>query len=85
MEPLLNYAPVSRLSSTVDGRVDGVYWTDLESGTEQRARARVVINATGPFCDGGAAHGSTAGSALVAPVKAYIWFCPSISCLAKRP
>ena len=49
---LLNYAPVTALSTAADGTVDGVAARDLESGTKLRAAARVVINATGPFADG---------------------------------
>lgn len=49
---LLNYAPVTGLTRAADGFVDGVQAHDLESGEVFRARARVVINATGAFCDG---------------------------------
>ncbi len=48
---LLNYAPVTGLSKDADGLVDGVTARDLESGREFAARARVVINASGPFTD----------------------------------
>lgn len=46
----LNYAPVHDLVKEA-GRVAGVVATDTETGRELRLRARVVINATGPFCD----------------------------------
>src|SRR5262245_39699061 len=49
---LLNYAPVIGLTRAADGFVDGVQARDLESGEVFEARARVVINATGAFCDG---------------------------------
>lgn len=49
---LLNYAPVLALSTGPDGTIDGVVARDEESGRELRARARVVINAAGPFADG---------------------------------
>jgi glycerol-3-phosphate dehydrogenase len=48
---LLNYAPVSELTIGADGFVDGALARDLETGTELRARARVVVNATGVFAD----------------------------------
>ena len=49
---VLNYAPVTGLLRDGDGFVDGVMVRDAESGEEFSARAKVVINATGPFADG---------------------------------
>jgi len=49
---LLNYAPVTGVTFGDDRFVDGVIARDLESGEELRCPARVVVNATGPFCDG---------------------------------
>jgi glycerol-3-phosphate dehydrogenase len=49
---LLNYSPVTALTKGSDGTIDGVVASDLESGRELRAAARVVVNATGPFADG---------------------------------
>jgi glycerol-3-phosphate dehydrogenase len=48
---VLNYCPVTELLSE-SGRVNGVVARDEESGREIRAAARVIINATGAFCDG---------------------------------
>ncbi len=48
---ILNYARVVELTKADDGFVDGVVAEDQESGRRWTARARVVINATGPFCD----------------------------------
>src|SRR5215213_6662563 len=48
---VLNYAPAVGLTRGPGGAVDGVVVRDLESGTEWRAAARVVVNAAGPFCD----------------------------------
>ena len=48
---VLNYAPVTALLKDSDGLVNGVTAQDLESGREFAARAKVVINATGPFTD----------------------------------
>src|SRR5204863_8176718 len=48
---LLNYAPVTGLTRGAGGAVDGVVVRDTEGDTEFRAAARVVVNATGVFCD----------------------------------
>jgi len=47
---VLNYAPVVSLRRK-NGTIDGVVLRDVESGAEQQARARVMVNAAGPFCD----------------------------------
>lgn len=46
----VNYAPVRDLLKE-GGRVTGVVATDAESGRELRIKAKVVVNATGPFSD----------------------------------
>ncbi len=48
---LLNYAPVTGLNQGTDKFIDGVAAQDLETGQTFHARAKVVINATGPFSD----------------------------------
>ncbi|HTX33555.1 MAG TPA: glycerol-3-phosphate dehydrogenase/oxidase, partial [Bryobacteraceae bacterium] len=48
---LLNYAQVTGLTKDGDGFVDGVNFRDGETGEQFEARAKVVINATGPFAD----------------------------------
>lgn len=48
---IVNYAPATALTRDGDGFIDGVVVRDLEHGQEFRARARVVINATGPQSD----------------------------------
>ena len=48
---LLNYAGAVGLTRGTDGFVDGVNVRDHESGEEWRVRARVVVNAGGPFAD----------------------------------
>jgi glycerol-3-phosphate dehydrogenase len=48
---VLNYAPVTELLRE-RGRITGGVGHDEETGREVRATARVVINATGAFCDG---------------------------------
>jgi glycerol-3-phosphate dehydrogenase len=48
---LLNYVQVTGVNKRSDNTVSGVEARDLESGTSFRASAKVVINATGAFCD----------------------------------
>jgi glycerol-3-phosphate dehydrogenase len=48
---LLNYTEVTAITKDDEGFVDGVRFRDLETGEEQSASAKVVINATGPFSD----------------------------------
>lgn len=47
---LLNYCPVVALCKK-NGRVSGAVLRDAETGADFTVTARVVINATGPFCD----------------------------------
>ncbi len=48
---LINYAKVTGFTRCKAGRINGVRALDVESGDEIDASARVVINATGVFCD----------------------------------
>ncbi len=64
---LLNYAPVTALTTGSDGTVDGIVARDLESGRELRARGRVVVNATGPFADGVRRMADPDAPSLIAP------------------
>src|SRR5579885_2015706 len=48
---LINYAQVIAIEKDADAFIDGVQVRDLENGSEFEARARVVVNATGPFAD----------------------------------
>ncbi len=48
---VLNYAPVIGILKDGDGFVSGVLAKDLESDTEFKIEAKVVINATGAFTD----------------------------------
>jgi glycerol-3-phosphate dehydrogenase len=48
---LLNYAKVTGLEKGGDGLVCGVTWQNEETGETFNAKARVVVNATGPFTD----------------------------------
>jgi len=48
---LLNYAKVTSLDKDADSLVEGVQFQDVESGDTFTAKAKVIINATGPFTD----------------------------------
>jgi len=64
---VLNYTKVTALTRDDDGFVNGVVARDLEDGTEHSVRARVVINATGPFADGVRRLADPASASLIAP------------------
>jgi glycerol-3-phosphate dehydrogenase len=64
---LLNYAKVTSFTRNKEGWIDGAVATDLESGKALRARARVVINATGAFCDGVRRFAEPQAKAMIAP------------------
>ncbi len=64
---LVNYTQVTGLTRGSDGFVDGVITRDLEDGVEHAARARVVINATGPFADGVRRLAEPDAARLIAP------------------
>ncbi len=48
---LLNYARVVAFTNDRAGYLNGAVFEDIETGAEHSIRARVVINATGPFAD----------------------------------
>lgn len=48
---VLNYARVFKLTKDANGKISGVNYEDAESGEVFEAQAKVVINATGAFCD----------------------------------
>jgi glycerol-3-phosphate dehydrogenase len=48
---ILNYAKVTSLAKTGEGRVSGLTFEDVETGELFEVEARSVINATGAFCD----------------------------------
>jgi len=64
---LLNYTRVTRITRGSDGTVDGAVARDEETGQEIDARARVVVNATGPFADAVRTLADPAASPLIAP------------------
>ncbi|MCC7044988.1 MAG: glycerol-3-phosphate dehydrogenase/oxidase [Acidobacteria bacterium] len=64
---VLNYTRVTALTKGDDGFVDGIVARDMEDGVEHTARARVVINATGPFADGVRRMAEANATQLIAP------------------
>jgi glycerol-3-phosphate dehydrogenase len=64
---LLNYAPVTELTKDAEGFVDGVKFRDAETGEEFEARAKVVINATGPFADNLRRNADPSVQPMIAP------------------
>jgi glycerol-3-phosphate dehydrogenase len=64
---LLNYVRVTSLTRGQDGFVDGVIAQDEETGNQFRAGAKVVINATGAFCDSVRRMADPQSSPLIAP------------------
>jgi glycerol-3-phosphate dehydrogenase len=63
----LNYTRVTALTKGDDGFVDGIVARDMEDGSDHTARARVVINATGPFADGVRRMAEANATQLIAP------------------
>src|SRR5258708_38590715 len=82
---LLNYAEVTGLTKDSQGFVDGVVARDAETGEEFRARAKVVINATGAFSDRLRRTAEPSVAPMIVPSQAFIWFLARNSCRAKAP
>lgn len=66
---VLNYARVTGLTRDPGGRVNGVHVRDEEGGGEFHAAARVVVNATGVYCDGVRHMVEPAAERMVAPSR----------------
>jgi glycerol-3-phosphate dehydrogenase len=64
---LLNYAGVTGLQRDAEGFINGVFVRDVEGGHEFSAQARVVINATGAFCDHVRKMADPDAAGLIAP------------------
>lgn len=64
---LLNYARVFSLHNGEDGKIDGAAVSDEISGQVFLARGRVVINATGAFCDTVRKFSDRTAENLIAP------------------
>ncbi len=48
---ILNYAQVFQLTKAANNKIDGVNFQDAETGEIHTVKAKLVINATGAFCD----------------------------------
>ncbi|WP_440594093.1 glycerol-3-phosphate dehydrogenase/oxidase, partial [Schlesneria sp.] len=64
---LLNYMEVTKLRRDVDGFISGVVARDRETDHQLEIAARVVINATGAYCDAVRKMADPAASTLIAP------------------
>ena len=64
---LLNYVEVTGLTKDAQGFVDGVVARDVAAGSELRASAKVVINATGAFSDRLRRAAEPSASPMIAP------------------
>lgn len=64
---LLNYAKVTELSKDEDGFVNGLSFTDIETGQSHSIAARSIINATGAFSDAIRQADDSAASPMIAP------------------
>ncbi len=64
---LINYANVFDLIKTESGRIEGVEFTDEETGELFDAKAAIVINATGAFCDAVRELSDKESKALITP------------------
>jgi glycerol-3-phosphate dehydrogenase len=64
---LANYVEVVALTKGGDGFVNGVVARDAESGREMQLRAKVVVNAAGPFSDGVRRMADPDAPPLIAP------------------
>jgi len=63
---VLNYAPVSELTRR-ENKIDGVKFRDAETGEEFTAKAKIVINATGAFCDAVRRMSDAKAEKIIAP------------------
>ncbi len=63
---LINYMDVTGITKS-NGVVDGIIATDLENESELKLKARVVINATGPFSDAIRRHDNPDCEVHIAP------------------
>jgi glycerol-3-phosphate dehydrogenase len=64
---VLNYARVTGFTRDSGGKITGVEARDEESGREFHASARVVVNATGAFCDGVRRLADSKAEGMVSP------------------
>jgi glycerol-3-phosphate dehydrogenase len=63
---VLNYAPVIELTKS-ENKINGVKFQDAETGREFTVRAKIVINATGAFCDAVRRMSDANATPIIAP------------------
>jgi len=64
---LLNYARVFQLTKDADGLIDGLNFSDEETGQLHQIKAKAVINATGAFCDAVRQFSDSRAKPLISP------------------
>ncbi|MGI8640319.1 MAG: FAD-dependent oxidoreductase [Pyrinomonadaceae bacterium] len=64
---VLNYARVFALTKNSENKIDGVNFQDAETGEIYQAKAKIVINATGAFCDSIRQLSDTDSNKIIAP------------------
>jgi len=64
---LVNYVQVTGITRDEEGFVAGVLARDVESSSELRIGAKVVVNAAGPFCDAVRRFAEPDATPLIAP------------------
>lgn len=64
---ILNYARIFQLSKNAAGKIDGVNFQDAETGEIHTAKAKIVVNATGAFCDSVRRMSTENAERLIAP------------------
>ncbi len=64
---LLNYARVFQLTKDADGLIDGLNFSDEETGQLHQIKAKAVINATGAFCDAVRQFSDSRSKPLISP------------------
>ena len=64
---ILNYAKVTELHKNDAGIVDGLTWRNVETGETHETRAKVIVNATGPFTDAVRHLAEPEATPLIAP------------------
>ncbi len=63
----LNYAQVFQFTKTANNKIDGVNFQDAETGEIHTAKAKVVVNAAGAFCDAVRRMSDEKAAPIIAP------------------
>ncbi len=64
---ILNYARVFRLTKTPENKINGVIFHDAETGEIFTVKAKIVVNATGAFCDAVRRLSDASAAKIIAP------------------